>query len=186
MAKTQETLTTVSFTAKQTISHEILNIMTGMPKGYSLTYNCNSGDAGEMLVMRAALNGAVEGTIDNTTAKDEDRFFMHTEKREVPPCNFGVCPPSRMVPVTRFARWGSVALSGQADGQYFPKGHLSYTIKKNKDGGCKICSFLGTAGGGTAAAAGVRAAVNQAAAKVAGPAAGLAGSVITLACLGAC
>ncbi|ORY18139.1 hypothetical protein BCR34DRAFT_670914 [Clohesyomyces aquaticus] len=121
-----------------------------MPHGYYITFTCAGADSRMLPLMRAQLNAMVEATIDNSTAKDEERIFKHWVHEKWGPdytteyWKTTTWPASAHIEAALDIPGVGGALSG----------NIRYTITKGNPGSCKICSFLSTSG--TTSAAGTK------------------------------
>jgi hypothetical protein len=154
-----------------------------MPEDHWLSFECEGFDPSSLPMMRAALNAMVDATIDNTTASDDERIFMHgTDHTFIEGVDF----PSDF---TIMPREIHIVVGDSVEGKGFGQGNLRYTISDFENQNCKMCSYFaasGAAASATAAGSAAQQAVVQTATKLVSPGLGLLGALITLGCLAGC
>ncbi|KAF2475740.1 uncharacterized protein BDR25DRAFT_379239 [Lindgomyces ingoldianus] len=152
-----------------------------MPDNNFLTFSCEGADNGTVPMMKAILNSVVDATIDNTTAKDEERIFKHDDLM----CH-GEEKCVKFLPVTIFPQSVHVAVAidiPNTGGAL--SGNMRYTISKSSSDNCKLCSFLSAGGGGTAASAKIVEVLKDTS-KFISPGFGIGSAIVTLTCLSQC
>ncbi|ORY06379.1 hypothetical protein BCR34DRAFT_626676 [Clohesyomyces aquaticus] len=156
-----------------------------MPEGRLLSFSCSGADRRIIPFMKIALNAAVTATIDNTTMKDEERFFKHWNNDfkddEGEPFSVAVTTFPASVEI-------DVAIDIPNVGSAW-SGSMKYSITEPTSNGCKMCSYLSTAG--TTTSAGVKIAeviseTKDVLAKLVAPGAALGMAIVTLGCLTNC
>jgi hypothetical protein len=150
-----------------------------MPGGWKMDYDCKDPSNITMPLMRAALNGVVDATIDNTTIKDDERIFYHGIERKKSCSRVGCKTEERKY--TLFPREVSVAVRDMADGKWFPSANLHYIIYHTTSNADGLCGLFKQGGEGTAAFLGAKNAIMNTAGKM-GPIISLITATVSIGC----
>jgi hypothetical protein len=164
-----------------------------MPNKHYLSFTCEGAEDTTIDIMRAALNAAVTSTIDNTTIKDDERFFKHHIKREqrctggtYPTCTYKEVEMTLVPQTVHIVMSNNIPVPEAPGGKMrFLQGNMRYTITKSVGNQCAVCAFFGAGGSGISASLGIAAAVGRASA-MANPAGVILNSVVTIGCLAGC
>ncbi|KAH8646367.1 hypothetical protein BGZ60DRAFT_424462 [Tricladium varicosporioides] len=156
-----------------------------MPNSKYITFTCTGADSRTVPYMKNAINKMIDATIDNTTAKAEERMFMHTEVTyyEGKVLTGGI-PKTKKVTIWPSEMHIEMAVDIPGVGGAL-SGNMRYSITENLPGSCKTCSYLSAFGGSTGAGVKVGEIVSGWA-KLASPATAFASTLVTFGCLAGC